>query len=179
MIRPRVRVVETGRSLGRTRSALPVAGVWLRRCASRWCPPSAGCASDDPALTMVFTSVPAVPGDITVTLAADGVTFAGADAGMPGGVSVSYAAGTIVVAIDRAYADSHSHRIRLPLKATQRLRLIGTARIGDGSTPSAAAEATVDPGRSATLTFDFRARATRRRTATGPARYCRRRSRPR
>ena len=91
-------------------------------------PAVVGCASDDPALTMVFTRVPAVAGDITVTLAADGVTFAGADAGMPGGVSVSYAAGTIVVAIDRAYADSRSHHIRLPLKATQRLRLMGTAR---------------------------------------------------
>ncbi len=157
MIRPRVRVVETGRSLGRTRSG--AARRW--RLVAALCvavaPAVVGCASDDPALTMVFTSVPAVPGDITVTLAADGVTFAGADAGMPGGVSVSYAAGTIVVVIDRGYADSRSHRIRLPLKASQRLRLMGTARIGDGSMTHAAtaAEVTVDPGRSATLTFDF------------------------
>jgi hypothetical protein len=156
MIRPRVWAVETGKSAGRTRSG--AARRW--RLVAVLCVAVAvavaGCASDEPALTLVFERVPAVPGDITVTLAADGVTFAGADAGMPGGVSVSYAAGMIVVAIDRAYADSRSHRIRLPLKASQRLLLMGTARIGDGSTaPAPAADATVDPGRSVTLTFDF------------------------
>ena len=76
---------------------------------------------------MEFARLPDAAGDITVTLAANGVRFAGADAGMPGGVSVSYAAGTIVVVIDRAYAASRAHRIRLPLKANQRLQLMGTA----------------------------------------------------
>ena len=130
MIRPRVPLVEIGRSLGRARpGAARRWRLFVALCVGV-APAVAGCASDEPALTMVFTRVPAVPGDIVVTLAADGVTFAGADAGMPGGVSVSYAAGTIVVAIDQAYADSRSHRIRLPLKAGQRLRLMGTARIG-------------------------------------------------
>ena len=156
MIRPRVPGVETGRSLGRTRPGAARRWRLLAALCVGVAPAVVGCASDEPALTMVFTRVPAVPGDITVTLAADGVTFAGADAGMPGGVSVSYAAGTIIVAIDRAYADSHSHRIRLPLKAGQPLLLMGTARIGAGATTYAAvAEATVESGRSATLTFDF------------------------
>jgi hypothetical protein len=115
-----------------------------------------GCASDGPALTMEFAQLPDDAGDITVTLAADGVRFAGADAGMPGGVSVSYAAGTIVVAVDRAYAASHAHRIRLPLKASKRLQLLGTAMAAAVPTPYVAvAEATIDPGGSATLKFDF------------------------
>ena len=156
MIRPRVLAVETGESVGTTRCRavrrrrlIAVLGVATATAL-------AGCSADEPALTMVFTRVPAVPGAITVTLASGGVTFVGDDTAMPGGVSVSYVAGTIVVTIERTYLDSRSDRVRLPLKAGQQLPLMGTARISDGTTTYAAvAEATIEPGRSATLTFDF------------------------
>jgi hypothetical protein len=93
---------------------------------------------------MVFAGLPDAGGDLTVTLAVDGVTFEGATAGMPEGVIVGYAAGTIVVAIDREYAASHSHRIRLPLKASRRVQLLATAAVtAGGTTYTAVAEATV------------------------------------
>src|SRR5688572_30088885 len=103
MIRPRVLAVETGKGLGGTRAG----AARRRRLAAALCvvatPAVFGCAAEEPALTMVFVGLPDAAGDISVKLSADGVTFAGADAGMPDGVSVSYAAGTIFVAIDREY----------------------------------------------------------------------------
>ena len=94
----------TGRDARKRRPALPSGRGAVRRGHAA----VVGCASDEPALTMVFAGVPDAAGDLTVTLAVDGVTFAGANAGMPEGVIVGYAAGTIVVAIDGEYAASHS-----------------------------------------------------------------------
>lgn len=111
---------------------------------------------------MEFVRLPDSASVITVTLTAPGVSFAGDDAGgnagNGGGVSVTYASGTISVVIDRAFAASRGNRIRLPLKASEPLQLQATALSVAGSmTYAAAAEVTVQPGRSATLKFDFAA----------------------
>ena len=76
----------------------------------------AGCAADQPVLTLVFEHVPMGTQQIDVTLHGQDATFMGPDAGNDQ-VGVSYAGGDVLIAIDAAYAAARGNHIRLPLTA--------------------------------------------------------------
>ena len=76
----------------------------------------AGCAADQPVLTLVFEHVPLDTQQIEVTLHGRDATFMGPDAGNDQ-VGVRYASGNVVIAIDATYAAARGNHIRLPLTA--------------------------------------------------------------
>jgi hypothetical protein len=115
-----------------------------------------GCGSEQPALTLVFQTVPSGTDHLQVTLHGAGATFMGPDAGNAN-VGVSYASGNVIIDIDGAYAQARLYRIRLPLTAGKDITLEGTARATSGADELATAmkSAQVAAGQSATLIFDF------------------------
>jgi hypothetical protein len=117
-----------------------------------------GCRSDEPALTLVFSGVPANTKRITVTLHAANMTFDAPDASN-GKVDVSYVNGDIVIGIDGPYAEARNNRIRLPLTADTTIpALVGTAMATGGDQARTASFTTmVAAHQSATMTFDFAA----------------------
>jgi hypothetical protein len=115
----------------------------------------AGCAADQPVLTLVFERLPIGTQRIEVTLHGAEATFSGPNAG-DDQVGVRYVAGDVLIAIDAAYAAARANRIRLPLTAGSAVDLLGTARATRGAETSTVTTSTsVMPGASATMTFDF------------------------
>jgi hypothetical protein len=115
----------------------------------------AGCGNDQPALTLVFESVPPGTDHLDVTLHAMGATFMGPDAGNDN-VSVSYEDGNVLIGINGAYAKARLNRIRLPLTAAEMITLEGSARaMGDNPAQTAAPPTSVAAGQSVTMIFDF------------------------
>jgi hypothetical protein len=159
IIRPSVRSVSTGGEREGQRRRPPVgalaAALWLAGAVA-----FAGCSDDEPALTLAFQGLPAGTTDIRVTLHAENVMFAAADASS-GDVDVAYIGGDVQIAIKAAFAARHADRIRLPLNAGVDIpRLDGTAVATDGArTATAQTWTSITAHRSATLTFDFAADA--------------------
>jgi hypothetical protein len=116
----------------------------------------AGCAADQPVLTLVFERLPDGTQRIDVTLHGTDATFMGPDAGNDQ-VGVSYPAGDVLVMINAGYAAARGNHIRLPLTAGNSIELQGTASaIVDAETQTVASTSTsVTAGASATMKFDF------------------------
>jgi hypothetical protein len=115
----------------------------------------AGCAADQPVLTLVFEHLPAGTDQIEVTLHGQHATFMGPDAGNDQ-VGVRYAGGDVVITIEAGYAAARGNHIRLPLTAGKKtIDLGGTALATGVETRTAATSTTVMAGKSATMTFDF------------------------
>ena len=117
----------------------------------------AGCAADQPVLTLVFEHVPPDTQQIEVTLHGRDATFMGPDAGNDQ-VGVRYASGNVVIAIEAAYAAARGNHIRLPLTAGAEVVLDGTATAtatGGGEPKTVETSVSVMARGSATMTFDF------------------------
>jgi hypothetical protein len=115
----------------------------------------AGCAADQPVLTLVFEHVPPDTQQIEVTLHGHEATFMGPDAGNDQ-VGVRYASGNVVIRIEAAYAAARGNHIRLPLTAGADVVLDGTASTTGGVPPKTVEMSVPVMARgSATLTFDF------------------------
>jgi hypothetical protein len=118
----------------------------------------AGCAADQPVLTLVFEHLPGGTQQIHVTLDNPNATFMGPDAGNDQvGVGVSYVGGDVNIVIDAGYAAARGNHIRLPLTAGNEIDLVGTARAfaGGVETKAVVTSTRVFARQSVTMTFDF------------------------
>ena len=70
----------------------------------------AGCAADQPVLTLVFEHLPSGTEQIHVTLHNPNATFTGPDAGNDQ-VGVSYVGGDVTIVIDARYAAARGNRV--------------------------------------------------------------------
>jgi hypothetical protein len=103
----------------------------------------------------VFAHLPADPSHLDVTLHAMGATFKGPAAGNTN-VGVSYDGGDVIIEIDGAYAKARLYRIRLPLTASDTLKLEGTAHAAVGmEILTTTWSMQVAAGQSVTMVFDF------------------------
>ena len=114
----------------------------------------AGCAADQPVLTLVFERLPIGTQWILVTLHGQEATFMGPDAGNDQ-VGVSYDGGNVLIRIEAGYAAARGNHIRLPLTAGNEIHLDGTAHATGGADKIVETSVSVMARGSATMTFDF------------------------